>query len=101
MFTFQDPLPDELGGTLKGFHLEYRKYGASTYLKKTLTSSTHKYTLTGLKVFTKYEVKIAAYNEKGSGKSTPPYRATTGELGECACVDRAGSAPLEFSVSVC
>ena len=44
-----------------------------------LDANTRHYVLERLKVFTVYEIKVAAENEKGPGPYSPLYRVTTGE----------------------
>ncbi|XP_048575611.1 protein sidekick-2-like isoform X2 [Nematostella vectensis] len=74
------PLPDEVGGTMQGFKLKYRKASDSNYLQISLGASQRSYTITGLEVFTKYHVTMAVVNEKGEGVYTPDIPATTGEM---------------------
>lgn len=75
------PIPQELGGTLQGFIVKHRKQNAdgSVFSEVRLDANTRQYVLNNLKVFTVYEVKLAAVNEKGPGPYTPLYRVTTGE----------------------
>ena len=75
------PLPQELGGTLKGFIVKYREQesAVSGFTEATLPATARQYTLENLKVFTLYGIKVAAVNEKGPGPYTPVYNVTTGE----------------------
>lgn len=51
----------------------------SGFSETRLDADTRQHVLKNLKVFTVYEVKVAAVNDKGTGPFTPLYRATTGE----------------------
>lgn len=75
------PYPQELGGTLNGFIVKYREQipGVSGFTEKSLPKSARQHTLSNLKVFTRYAIKVAAVNEKGPGPYTPLYDVTTGE----------------------
>lgn len=44
-----------------------------------LDANSRNHKLERLKVFTVYEIKVAAVNEKGPGPYSPLYRVTTGE----------------------
>ena len=52
---------------------------SSGFSEARLDANTRQHVLNNLKVFTVYEVKVAAVNNKGPGPYTPLYRATTGE----------------------
>lgn len=75
------PLPQELGGTLQGFILKHREKSAagSVFSEVSLDANSRNHKLERLKVFTVYEIKVAAVNEKGPGPYSPLYRVTTGE----------------------
>lgn len=75
------PFPQELGGTLQGFIVKHREQSAASsgFSEVRLEANTRQHILKNLKVFTVYEVKVAAVNDKGPGPYTPLYRATTGE----------------------
>ena len=79
--NFKAPFPQELGGTLQEFIIKHRRQDAasSAFSEVRLDANTRQHVLKNLKVFTVYEVKLAAVNEKGPGPYTPLYRATTGE----------------------
>lgn len=61
--------------------MKHREQNAASnvFSEVRLNANTRRYALTRLKVFTVYEVKVAAENEKGPGPYTPVYRVTTGE----------------------
>ncbi|XP_078347645.1 protein sidekick-2-like isoform X2 [Oculina patagonica] len=75
------PFPQELGGTLQGFIVKHReqKAASSAFSEARLDANTRQHVLNNLKVFTLYELKLAAVNDKGPGPYTPLYSATTGE----------------------
>ena len=81
LLFFKAPYPQELGGTLNGFIVKYREQipGVSGFTEKSLPKSARQHTLSNLKVFTRYAIKVAAVNEKGPGPYTPLYDVTTGE----------------------
>lgn len=54
----------------------------SGFSEARLDANARQHVLKNLKVFTVYEVKVAAVNDKGPGPYTPLYRATTGEKRE-------------------
>ncbi|KAK3726626.1 hypothetical protein QZH41_012276 [Actinostola sp. cb2023] len=75
------PSPAEIGGTLQGFIIKYKKKGTSHFFAlPQLSSSVRKYVINGFEVFTTYYIVIAVVNEKGAGKFTPELPGTTGEL---------------------
>ena len=78
----QPPLPEEIGGPLKGYRLSYKKKSDSGWNKATLDPDLRRYTIVGLSVAEIYQVKLLAFNDQGDGPSTPLYEATTGELGK-------------------
>ena len=75
------PLPQELGGTLKGFIVQYKEQisGVSGFTEVSLPASARQYTLQNMRVFALYGIRVAAVNEKGPGPYTPVYNVTTGE----------------------
>ena len=79
------PLPQELGGTLQGFILKHKEKSAagSVFSEVSLDANSRNHKLERLKVFTIYEIKVAAVNEKGPGPYSPLYRVTTGEKRKC------------------
>jgi len=78
---FKAPFPQELGGTLQGFIVKHREQSSASsgFSEARLDANTRQHILNNLKVFTVYEVQVAAVNDKGPGPYTPLYRATTGE----------------------
>lgn len=56
-----------------------QKAASSAFSEARLDANTRQHVLNNLKVFTLYELKLAAVNDKGPGPYTPLYSATTGE----------------------
>lgn len=61
--------------------MKYRQQSSASsgFSEARLDANTRQHVLKNLKVFTVYEVKVAAVNDKGTGPYTPLYSATTGE----------------------
>ena len=59
--------------------MKHREQSSAGFSEAHLDANTRQHVLNNLKVFTVYEVQVAAENDKGPGPYTPLYRATTGE----------------------
>ena len=69
MLNWQAPPEDTWNGDLKGYKVQYRLKGYTSPFLERNTSPwpATSYELTGLIVFTEYEIKISAWNNKGVG----------------------------------
>ena len=69
MLNWQAPPEDTWNGDLLGYRIKYRLKGyTSSFLERNTSAwPTTSFELTGLIVFTEYEIKIAAFNNKGVG----------------------------------
>lgn len=72
-FNFQPPAEEKLNGELLGYSIGYRVAGyegVDSFTITKLDDLVTQYQMSGLPLFTKYEVKIAADNKAGRGPWT-------------------------------
>ena len=76
--TWNDLLCIDQNGPLLGYVIEYTPDGG----KASTTLLTGDNQLTGLAACTNYTIRIAAQNDAGTGKFSPPLSVITNETGE-------------------
>lgn len=79
---WQPPEESTWNGNLTGYVIRFKLAGYSdvTYQTRNTTNwAETTYVLTNLIIYQEYDIQIAAYNSKGVGNFTPPYRVRTKE----------------------